>query len=94
MKIASVTLALTALITGIVAAIYWYRSSKLQVVPMWSTLPTGELFEPLDRQDSQSGWIVGMLQSLSASADLNAKAALWTAASVVFSAISSVLSAL
>jgi hypothetical protein len=57
------------------------------------TSSTGELFEPVDLQDSQNGWIVGLLQSLSASADLNAKAAVWTAASVVFARVSSILSA-
>lgn len=94
MKLAGIGLAVAALVSGIVAAGYWYRSSKLQITPAWGLGSMGELFQPLEQDDAQQGWIVGMLEASSASADRNAKAAIWTAVSVVLGAISSIVSAL
>jgi hypothetical protein len=94
MKLAGIGLAVLALASGIMAAGYWYRSSKLQITPAWGSGSQGELFQPLDSEDAQQGWIVGMLETSSVSADMNAKAAIWTAVSVVIGAISSIVSAL
>jgi hypothetical protein len=64
MKWASVGLALLAAVTGLVAAFYWYRSSKIQIEPTW-------LAEPGDTQLSQMGWMAGMMKAFMKSADLN-----------------------
>jgi hypothetical protein len=93
LKFASIAMAVLALITGIVAARYWYRSSKVDIEPIWPTGAGGPV-EPGEHEDSQDGWIGGALTAFSESARLNAKAAVWTAASVVFAAIASILSAL
>jgi hypothetical protein len=70
-------------VTGIVAAFYWYRSSRIEIKAAWEV-------EPGDEQLSQAGWIGGTLEAFTASASLNAKAALWTASSVAFAALSAV----
>lgn len=93
MRLASLIMAFFALGTGIVAALYWYRSSNVQIEPIWP-IGTDGLVEPGEREESQDGWIGGALVAFSASAALNAKAAIWTAVSVVFAAIASILSAL
>jgi len=92
MKFAGIATAVAALISGLIAAWYWYRSSKVQIEPMWPQGSMG-LVEPGDAEASQGGWIGGTLMAFSVSADLNSKAALWTAVSVVLAAISSILSA-
>lgn len=92
MKSASLAAAVLALSTGIAAAIYWYRSSKVQIEPMWPS-GAGGLVEPGEREEAQESWIGGTLMAFSASADLNAKAAIWTAVSVLLAGIASILSA-
>lgn len=93
MKLAGITLAFGALVTGLVAAWYWYQSSRIQVEPIW---PEGGLgpVEPGERMDAEAGWIGGTLAANSKSAELNAKAAIWTACSVLLAGLSSILSAL
>lgn len=93
LRYASIAMAVLALATGIVAASYWYLSSKVEIEPMWPRGASG-LIEPGEREDSQDGWIGGALTAFSESARLNAKAAVWTAASVIFAAMASILSAL
>jgi hypothetical protein len=72
-------------VTGIIAAVYWYRSSRIAVQPGWN-------IEPADEQLSQAGWTAGTLQAFADSGALNAKAALWTAASVALGSLSAVAS--
>jgi hypothetical protein len=91
MKLANIGVAMAALAAGFVAAIYWYRSSRVQVVPDWPEGAFG-LVEPGETRASDLGWITGTLTAFSKSADLNAKAALWTAVSVVLAALSSIIS--
>jgi hypothetical protein len=93
MKALEIGLAVLACITGGIAAIYWYLSSKVPIDPIWPQGAFG-LMEPGEREDSQEGWIAGMLQSSARAAGLNAKAALWTAGSVLLAAASSIVSAL
>lgn len=76
LKALAIGLAILAGITGVVAAIYWYRSSKVPIVPVWPRGAFG-LVEPGEREGSQDGWIAGMLQAGTRAAALNAKAALW-----------------
>jgi hypothetical protein len=93
MKALSIGLAVLACITGVVAAIYWYRSSKVPIEPMWSDGPFGPI-EPGEHADSQDGWIGGMLRASTLVAELNAKAAQWTAGSVLLAAAASIASVL
>lgn len=93
MKAIGVGLAIFACITGVIAAIYWYRSSRVPIDPIWPEGAFG-LVEPGEHEASQDGWIAGMMRSNALAAELNAKAALWTAGSVLLAAAASVVSAL
>ena len=93
MKALAIGLAVLACMTGVVAAIYWFLSSKVPINPIWPDGPFG-LVEPGEREDAQEGWIGGMLQASTRAAELNAKAALWTAGSVLLAAAASIVSVL
>jgi hypothetical protein len=93
MKTTGIGLALFACITGVIAAIYWYRSSKVPIDPMWPEGAFG-LVEPGEHGASQDGWVAGMMRSNALAAGLNAKAALWTGGSVLLAAAASILSVL
>jgi hypothetical protein len=84
MRAVNMGLVVSTFLTGVVAAAYWYRSSRIQPRPTWR-------IEPGDGQLSQSGWLAGTLQAFSDAAALNAKAAGWTAVSVALAAISSLV---
>lgn len=87
MKVAEIAIAILAFATGLVAAWYWYRASKITADPGWG--PNG-LAEPGVHSAAQDAWIVAMLQSASESARLNKIAALWTAVTVALTGISSI----
>jgi hypothetical protein len=91
MKGLELGLAILACLTGIVAAVYWYRSSKVQIIPVWPGGPFGPI-EPGEMEASQYGWIAGMMEANSSAAALNAKAALWTGVSVLMAAAASIVS--
>ncbi len=93
MKAQGIGLAILACITGVIAAIYWYLSSRVPIDPIWPQGASG-LVEPGEREDSQEGWIAGLLEASTRAAELNAKAALWTAGSVLLAAASSIVSIL
>src|SRR5262249_52732945 len=78
-----VTASDAALVTGLIAAWYWHRSTK---VPLKTTQPDAKSFEM-----AGFGLAAGAYQAYQAVAALNKKAALWTAASVVLSAISALI---
>jgi len=86
MKAASGFFAGAALFTGLIAAWYWYLSSIVPVDPPWRV-------EPGDAELSQSGWITVALKAMASAAELNKKAARWTAASAVCAAASSICGA-
>jgi hypothetical protein len=72
------TLALAAVttVTGIVAASYWLKASKVFALPQWAQ--AGES-EPADRFLQNEAWIEALLESARQSGRLNATAARWTA---------------
>lgn len=80
-KWVSVGLAVAAAVCGLIAARYWLRASKVPIRPTWDT-------EPGEQDAAHQGWTFGMLQTSIDSANLNAKAARWTAAAVVLSVAS------
>ena len=85
-----VILAGLTLVTGLVAARYWYLSSQVPVVPAWAA--HGGI-EPGNNEHSQSGWIVALMESARESGRLNKIASLWTAAAVVLGAATSIVGA-
>lgn len=96
----AVILSVLAFGTGLVAAYYWYRSSQIQPDPGWRVgPPSPELtdlrpIEPLDLEAKNSGRVLAAVQAFSESAELNKRAAIWTAVSVAFAAISSICGSL
>lgn len=88
MKIAEIALAILAFVTGLVAAGYWYRASKITADPGWGR---NGLVEPGVHSAAQDAWIAAMLQSASESARLNKIAALWTAAAVALNALAALI---
>lgn len=71
-------------VTGMLAARYWYKSCKVPIQPSWST-------EPGDSQDSQMGWMAGMMNASTEVAKLNKTAALLTAVSVALTVASTLV---
>jgi len=74
-------------LTGFYAAYCWWSASMATIDPGWKV-------EPGESEASQAGWIVGIMESMSKSARLNKKAALWTALSVALTSAPGILSAL
>lgn len=81
-KMAGIFLGALGGISGLGAAFYWRRASLVPIVPAWGD------FEPLETDDKAIGWALGSLEAFTASSGLNAKAANWTALSVVLSTAS------
>ena len=71
-------LAACAAVTGLIAAWYWYQSSK---IPVETTQPDARTWDA-----AALGLAASTLQACQRVATLNKKAALWTMASVVSSA--------
>ena len=84
MKVIGLVCAFIALVTGLIAAHFWYRASKVPIVPSWK-------IEPGESDASMQGWQSGTMQAFSNSGQLNKVAALWTAIAVASSAISTFL---
>jgi hypothetical protein len=89
MRCFSIAVGVIALVAGLIAAYWWYRSAQIVAVPSWAVGEPGVFsgVEPGDSQLSDSGWIAGLLVASQKSADLNRRAALWTASSVLAGAI-------
>jgi hypothetical protein len=86
---AGLAIALISLGVAGTAACLWYRSSKTDTSPTWSR--GDHPFEPVVREIADSGRVDGLMRGLSEAAGLNQRAALWTGASVILSAIATVL---
>jgi len=85
LKIVAFVLALIALGCGLVAAVYWYRSSKAKIVPAWPL----EISGPIDK--NIMGWVTGAMIAFRKSSDLNRVAAIWTGVSVTFGGLSAMI---
>jgi hypothetical protein len=86
---AGLTVALVSFAVAGMAARLWYQSSKADTSPTWSR--GDHPFEPVVREIADSGRVDGLMQGLSEAAGLNKLAALWTGASVILSAVATVL---
>jgi len=91
LKLTIATLAVCSLVSGITGAWYWWRSSKVLVMPFY--IQNGE-FEPFDPNQSAMQWIVAHMMTFEKAGDLNKVAAIWTAISVSLSSLSALMSLL
>jgi hypothetical protein len=91
MRVAGIFFALLAMIAGLIAAGYWDRSSRLQVIPFKAE---GGDVEPADVDQKHSAWIFAQFETTREAGRLSGIAARWTAASVVLAAAASLLSSL
>ena len=104
MKYAPLIFAMAALLTGLIAAFHWWGASKVQVrdpnVPFGT--PEEQKREKENRKKFEqatgirgeiAAWFIVIEVAYKMSSDWNRKAALWTALSVLLSAISAVLGA-
>jgi hypothetical protein len=66
--------------SGFVGAIYWYRSSRVEIIPF--TKITG------DPDLEHHGWTVATMQAFSKSAEFNKIAAIWSAITVLTTGLS------
>jgi len=82
MKAIAIISAVCALALGLRAARLWYLSSQVKPVP--------EGPEPVVPEMRAMWWQSAQIKAAGLSADLNARAAKWTAAAVVFGTIASV----
>jgi hypothetical protein len=87
MKILFLVLSGCALVSGIVAAWHWYQSSKVEVRYRSIDILT---LQPDDPKRLEAG-LLSSIYAFKVAAALNAKAALWSAAAVVFGAVSGVV---
>ncbi len=86
-----IALPLLAFACGVAAAYFWLTSSRISVSPTYESVG---LIEPADEaQWVQNQWIAGLLKANQKTGRLNGYAAQLTAASVLFSALSALVSA-
>ncbi|MGJ4888855.1 hypothetical protein ACQR1Y_11705 [Bradyrhizobium sp. HKCCYLRH3099] len=83
LTLGSIALSALALVTGLIAAWRWYEASQIQPTPNWRV-------EPVIPALKQMSWDAATLEAFQKAGELNARAALWTAASVALSALSSI----
>ena len=84
MKYVSLALAVGALLTGIIAAAFWYKASIVKSVPKADGRFGGGM------ATATAPWLAGALDAMTTASRLDKVASLWTAASVVLSGLSSV----
>jgi hypothetical protein len=85
----SLGFAVVAIATGLAASWHWYRASKVKHNPAWN-LRIGPGAAP----HNTMGHVAGLMLAWQSAEKLNAKAALWTAVSVMCSGVSAQLGAL
>lgn len=87
MKYLELLLAAAAFITGLLAAWYWYKASRIQTVPKWGYSGEGHWAQVL----AQHYWTNDLRESAAESARLNKIAALWTAVAVALNAFAALI---
>jgi hypothetical protein len=89
MRCVSIGLAVCGLVSGLVAAFYWYQSSIVKVDPGWTENP-----EPVVPDLRQMAWNSAVLTAITKSADLNKTASLRTALTVALGGAASIIGSL
>jgi hypothetical protein len=75
MRLVALCLAVVSLFAGFASALFWLRSSRVNINPGW-------VVEPGEVGAAQAGWIAALLKASSEAASLNKRGALWAAVSV------------
>jgi len=83
-----IILTLSTLLTGVMSAFYWYKSSKVMVMPMEEM--NGEL-QPLPIETNQTEWLRAVYLGIQKTGSLNKKASIYTASAVSLSVISTLV---
>ena len=94
MKFVSIALAFAAFFTGLAAAWYWYKSSKVVIDPEWGIPGVDPHIRPVVPELVQLDLEVATDKAMQQIGALNKVASLWTAASVTLSAASSIVGSL
>lgn len=89
MAIASLVFATLSTGAAFRSAWLWYRSSKVEIVPLWVKL--GQI-EPVGGSDTD--WTVGILEAAQKGAAINRAAAIWTGTATALGALATVAGAL
>jgi hypothetical protein len=84
-------LAVVTALVGFYAAKLWLQSSRVQIVPTWAKY--GGIEQTDSESQSNVDWIVGILEASDEAAKLNRRAARWTAVSVAFGALTTIVGA-
>ena len=90
MKWVILAVAVLSAIAGLIATRYWWKASKVFVMPMWEQ--NGRI-EPVIPELAASSWTVAFIQTFQKAGRLNKIAAGWTAAAVILGGMAAVLSA-
>jgi hypothetical protein len=88
MKAIEIVFALLAFVSGMLAAWFWLRASRVRTDPGWSK---NGLIEPGIHSMTQDAWIVAIMQSAAESGRLNAIAARWTALTAILTALTTLV---
>lgn len=84
MKWVSLAAVMVSFGAGMWAAWLWWRSSRVRANPEWvRDYRTGLPMQPVDPTLTQMSWFDALLRASEEAAALNARAALWTAITVV-----------
>ena len=86
MQCLGVVLAFISLISGVVSAYYWYRSSRIKISPAWEPDIDG------DPGKNVMAWVPGNMIALTQSGRSNRSAALWATLAAVAAAATSAVS--
>lgn len=89
MKLISIVFAIVGSITGLIAAHYWYRASKVEISPAWELVPSREM-----ETKNIMGWVTGNMIAFTRSGKLNKYAARWSAVAVMASGFSALFGSL
>jgi hypothetical protein len=91
--VTSMCFAVPALIVGLRAAWYWQKASEIGIDPGWNSGEPGDTrpCQPADLEGigTMDGWLSATMEAARQSSDLNRKAAILTAISVVLAGLSS-----
>lgn len=91
----SLSLAIVAFGTGIVAAVYWFRASIVEIPTDWGIhsskpLKAGARIPTVDELNAYVSWIFAIKDAFEKSSRLNKSAATWTAIAVLLGTLATV----
>jgi drug/metabolite transporter superfamily protein YnfA len=87
LTLSSFVIAILGSLAGFYAAYLWWKASRTSIQPTWTV-------EPGEAQLAQQGWVVGIMNNVQQSAELNKRAAFWTGVGVLLGAASVIVNTL